>query len=98
MAKTSAPKIQEVKVRAVRVPMDEPHQTASGVVTESPLVLADVVTDTGVIGHSMVFTYTSAALKPTADMIRNLEPLVTGAELAPVELERALLHFYCTES
>ena len=59
MAKTSVPKIQEVKVRAVRVPMDEPHQTASGVVTESPLVLADVVTDTGVIGHSMVFTYTS---------------------------------------
>ena len=91
MAKTSVPKIQEVKVRAVRVPMDEPHQTASGVVTESPLVLADVVTDTGVIGHSMVFTYTSAALKPTADMIRNLEPLVTGAELAPVELERKLM-------
>jgi mandelate racemase len=47
--------------------MAEPHQTASGVITESPLVLTDVVTDTGISGHSIVFTYTPAALKPSKD-------------------------------
>ena len=53
-----APKLAELRVRAVRVPMAEPHRTASGVVAESPLVLTDVVTDDGVVGHSIVFTYT----------------------------------------
>jgi hypothetical protein len=48
MPKNSLPKIQELRVRAVRVPMKEPHQTASGVITESPLVLTDIITDTGI--------------------------------------------------
>ena len=44
--------IQEFRVRALRVPMTEPHRTASGVVAESPLVLTDVLTSAGVIGRS----------------------------------------------
>lgn len=90
MSKHSWAKIGELKVRAVRVPMAEPHQTASGVVTESPLVLTDVVTDSGISGHSIVFTYTTAALKPTAEMIRNLEGFVQGENLAPIEIEQKL--------
>ena len=70
--------------------MKEPHQTASGVITESPLVLTDVITDIGTSGHSMVFTYTPAALKPTAELIQNLEPLVKGDVLAPAEVEQKL--------
>jgi mandelate racemase len=70
--------------------MTEPHRTASGVVAESPLVLTDVTTDAGVIGRSLVFTYTPAALGPTAELIRNLEPLVKGEALAPVEMEQKL--------
>jgi len=38
----------------------------------------------------VVFTYTAAALKPTADLIRNLEPLIQGELLAPAELEQKL--------
>ena len=38
----------------------------------------------------MVFTYAPAALKPTAELIRNLEPLVKGELLAPVEIEQKL--------
>jgi len=90
MSQDSTPKIEGFRVRAVRVPMAEPHQTASGVITESPLVLTDVITDAGVVGHSIVFTYTAAALKPTAELVRNLEPLVKGQLLAPAELENTL--------
>ncbi|MGB9274068.1 MAG: enolase C-terminal domain-like protein [Terrimicrobiaceae bacterium] len=54
------------------------------------MVLTDIVTDTGITGHSMVFTYTSAALKPTAELICNLEALVKGELLAPVEIEQKL--------
>jgi mandelate racemase len=60
------------------------------VVAESPLVLTDVLMDDGTVGHSIVFTYTPAALKPTADLIRNLEELIRGDELAPLAVEQKL--------
>ena len=77
------PVIRELRVRAVRVPLPEPHRTASGVITESPLVLIDAITEEGVAGHAIVFTYTPAALRPTADLIANIEPLMKGEPLAP---------------
>jgi mandelate racemase len=82
-------RIESLRVRAVRVPM-HPHQTASGTVSESPLVLTDVVTDQAAVGHSIVFTYTTAALKPTAELIQSLAELVNGEELAPSALEQKL--------
>ena len=91
MTKDSSPTIQGFRVRAVRVPMTEPHQTASGVITESPLVLTDIYTNTGISGHSIVFTYTPAALKPTAELIQNFESLVKGELLAPAN-SRAKSH------
>src|SRR5689334_20023157 len=83
-------RIRELRVRAVRVPLPEPHRTASGVIADSPLVLTDVEIEGGAPGHSMVFTYTPAALKPTADLIRNLEPMLRGEPLAPADIERKL--------
>jgi len=82
--------IRELRVRAVRVPMQEPHRTSSGVVTESPLILIDIVTDEGVTGHGIVFTYTATALQSTADLIRNLEPLLKGEQLTPGDIEHKL--------
>ena len=70
--------------------MTDPHQTASGVITESPLILTDIITNTGIRGHSIVFTYTPVALKPTAQLIHNFEALVTGEVLAPMEIEQKL--------
>lgn len=82
--------IREIKVRAVKVPMREPHKTASGTITESPLVLTDVITEEGVVGHSYVFCYTAMALKPTALLIKSLETLVAGRAVEPLEIERLL--------
>ena len=92
---SQTPKIRELRVRAVRVPMAHPHQTASGTITESPLVLVDAATDEGTIGHGMVFTYTTAALKPTADLVRNFEPLVKDKPLAPREIHYSLQRRFC---
>jgi mandelate racemase len=86
--------VRELRVRAVRVPMVEPHRTASGVVSESPLVLVDITTDAGVVGHGMVFTYTALALQPTAELVRNMAPLVVGEALAPADLERRLARLF----
>jgi hypothetical protein len=83
-------RIESLRARAVRVPVVPPHQTASGTVTESPLVLIDVVTDQSVIGHSIVFTYTAAVLKPTAELVQNLAPLIEREALAPAAIEQKL--------
>jgi mandelate racemase len=59
-------------------------------VAESPLILTDITTNTGVRGQSMIFTYTPVALKPTADLIQNCAPLLLGDPLAPAEIEQKL--------
>jgi mandelate racemase len=82
--------IRELRVRAVKVPMAHPHKTASGTITESPLVLTDVLTEEGVVGHSYVFCYTALALKPVALLVKGLEPLIAGQPVAPLEIERLL--------
>jgi mandelate racemase len=70
--------------------MTHPHRTASGTITESPLVLTDVLTEEGVVGHSYVFCYSALALKPTALLVKGLEPLLVGQPVAPVEVEQLL--------
>lgn len=81
-------RIRELRVRAVKVPLTEPHRTASGTITESPLVLTDVLTDQDVVGHSYVFCYAAFALKPAALLIKSLEPLIAGQPVAPFDIER----------
>jgi len=54
------------------------------------LVLTDGIAEDGTVGHSIVFTYTLAALKPTADLIRNFETLVRAEPLAPAEIAQKL--------
>jgi mandelate racemase len=83
-------KISSFQVRCVSVPMPVPHRTASGVVAVSPLVLLSVDTDQGVRGHSITFTYTPAALKPAAELMKNIEPLVAGQALAPAAVSEML--------
>jgi mandelate racemase len=90
VSKASHPAVDRFRVRAIRLPMRDPHTTASGVVSESPLVLIDVFLDDGTAGHSVIFTYTAAALEPTATLVRNCEALVKGESLAPAEIEQKL--------
>jgi mandelate racemase len=86
----TAPTIRGLRVRAVDVPLDPAVRTAAGAVRSAPLVLMDLETEDGVTGRAYVFTYTPAALGPTAAMAANLAPLVAGQRLAPAALSRAL--------
>ena len=84
------PKIRSVRVRTVRVPLPVPHTTASGTVAESPLVLTDVECDDGGVGHSIVFTYTPAALKPVAELVSGFADWIKGDAAAPYDIEQTL--------
>jgi len=82
--------IQGIEVRCMRVPMGHPHRTASGVITESPLVFVDLRTSSGAIGRSFVFTYTATAMEPVARLTAAMEPLIQGKPLAPQALNHEL--------
>ncbi|MEH6625592.1 MAG: enolase C-terminal domain-like protein [Motiliproteus sp.] len=79
-----------IQVRGVRLPMIEAHRTASGEITESPLVLVDVTTADGSVGHGLVFTYTVAALNPLMQLLQNMGPLLVGQPLAPASVMEQL--------
>lgn len=88
--KTDVAKIKNVRVRPVMTPMREPHRTASGAIAACPLVLTDVITDTGMVGRSYIFCYTKLALKPAAQMVEGLAALVVDQPLAPLAIYQQL--------
>jgi mandelate racemase len=82
--------IRKVTAKAQRVPMAEPHRTASGVVAEATVVRIDLETSEGVAGRSIVFSYTPPALEPLAQLVTNVGALAEGKPLDPASLWRAL--------
>lgn len=86
MPLSEAPKITALNVRTCVVPIDPPVQTASGTVPVAPLIVIDLETDASVTGQTYLFTYTTIALQPTADLVRGLAPLVVGQRLAPTRI------------
>jgi mandelate racemase len=90
LVNASALKIRSLRATPVNVPLARPHPTASGVVGSAPLVLLDLETDQGLTGHAYVFCYTPIALKPIADLMESLLPLIQGDVVAPRALASKL--------
>ncbi|MFZ5559087.1 MAG: enolase C-terminal domain-like protein [Pseudomonadota bacterium] len=82
--------IRRLTARAVNVPMRLPLATSGGTVATAPLVLVDLVTAEGVTGCGYIFAYTPIAVRPLADLVRNLEPVLAGEAVAPLAIERKL--------
>jgi mandelate racemase len=82
--------VTSLRTRAVVVPMRRPLATAGGAVSEAPLVLIDVETSSGVVGHAYSFAYHAWALKPVLAMFDVLADKVRGRPLEPKALQAEL--------
>jgi mandelate racemase len=82
--------IRSLRARAVHVPLRIPLETSSGTIRIAPLALLDLHTDQGVTGRTYLFCYTPLVLKPVCDLLANLEPVLQGVSLAPLEIGRLL--------
>lgn len=82
--------ISGLRLRGVNVPMRRPLVTRGGTVGIAPLALVDLYTEQGVAGSTYLFCYTPLALQPVLQMLANLEPLLKGQPLAPLDLDRQL--------
>jgi mandelate racemase len=82
--------ISGFRLRAVNVPMRLPLETSTGTISVAPLVLIDLQTEEGAIGHSYLFCYTPLVLKPVVVLLSNLAPSLKGLSVSPLELARKL--------
>ena len=80
--------ITKIDIRPILLPMAEPHRTASGVIAESPLILIDITNNDGLVGHSMLFTYTKLTLRSMTDFLEDLKTLLIGQKLAPLAISQ----------
>ncbi|KNZ33859.1 MAG: hypothetical protein AD742_03770 [Methylibium sp. NZG] len=87
---SDAPTITGFTVRVVNPPLATPHATAGGLVASFPMLLADLKTDAGIVGHAYVFTYSMTYAPSIARLVRDLAPLVVGQPCRPAELHAAL--------
>ena len=83
-------KIRDIQVRAVVAPLEPPVRTASGHVTQAPMLLIDLATDSSVIGRAYLFGYHAFTLAPLRELVRALGEMIKGDEVTPVELDKKL--------
>jgi mandelate racemase len=83
-------RIRDVQARPVLAPLAPPIRTASGSVTQAPLLLIDLTTQEGVVGRSYLFGYQPFTLAPLRDLVLALGETIKGEAVAPVDLDRAL--------
>src|SRR5207245_2870767 len=83
-------RIRDLQARAVVAPLEPPVRTASGHVTEAPLLLIDLTTDEGIVGRSYLFGYHAFTLAPLRELVVALGEIVKGNVLAPVELDKTM--------
>lgn len=88
----SAPalKLREIKTYPVIAPLKTPVTTASGALTEAPLLLIDLVTEQGVTGRAYLLAYQRPMLKPLDVLVQSLAEMIVGDPVVPADLERKL--------
>ena len=82
--------ITGLTARAVHVPLRHALETSNGTIRIAPLALLDLETSEGVTGRTYLFCYTPLVLKPVCELLANLEPVLQGLPLAPLEIDRTL--------
>ncbi len=90
MAELPSLRLQTLRLRLLSVPLRIPLQTSSGSVDKAPLALFDLVSEEGPVGRSYLFCYTPLMLRPLAQLVEELRPLLQGVSLAPQALAQSL--------
>jgi mandelate racemase len=92
MAAAPTPRLTVRAIRAVgvEVPMRYALGTSRGTITRAPLLLIDLDTAEGVTGRSYLWGYFPAALPAIASILGEVERVVKGEAVAPLDLWRKL--------
>jgi mandelate racemase len=78
--------LRSIRVRAVNVPLRRPVIAAIGRFDHWPLVLVDIETTDGVVGHSYVAPYRAAAVPAIVRELNDVAAILTGKPIAPFDM------------
>ena len=80
--------IKDVRVRAVVIPLKRPVVSKVGMFREWPVILIDLYTHEGIVGHSYLEPYLRQSLRYIAAVIEDLSEAARGQAVAPFDLYR----------
>lgn len=83
-------RVEGVRTTPVVIPLTRPVTTASGTVDRAPLVLIDLRTTDGVVGHAYLFSYYPWALAALDRLVGALAEMIVDDPVAPVALGEKL--------
>jgi mandelate racemase len=81
-------KVRAIRCVAVEIPMTYALGTSRGTLTKAPLLLIDLETEEGITGHSYIWCYFPAVLPALTRIIAEVERVVVGSNVAPLDLWR----------
>ncbi len=83
-------KITKLKARSVLAPFRIVPTTASARIEDAAMVLIDLETNQGLVGHSYLFTYSKSMLQPTVSCVTEISETIVGLLIAPLDINRTL--------
>lgn len=83
-------RVSRLHARAVDIPLRQPVQTSAGTLASTPMVLLDLHTDDGLVGHSYLRCYTSRLLRGLRSVLEDLAELIVAKPAGPAELAAVL--------
>jgi mandelate racemase len=86
--------IRRIRTRSVSAPMKRPLRTSVGAVSSAPLVLIDIETAEGIVGHAYLFAYVPAACAALETLIADMATQLCGDPIAPIANQRKAARRY----
>jgi mandelate racemase len=83
-----------IRARPVMAPMRYALGTSAATVRTAPLLLVDLITEEGVVGHAYQFCYTPAAQPAIVAILNDVEGAIRGDSLAPLDVWAKLAKRY----
>lgn len=80
--------LQHVRVRAVNVPLQRPIVSKVGLFRDWPMILIDLYTNEGVVGHSYLEPYLRQSFRYIIPVIEDLAEAAKGQTIAPFDAYR----------
>jgi mandelate racemase len=78
--------VRAIHAVGVEVPMTYALGTSRAVIHSAPLLLIDVETEEGIVGHAYLFCYITGAAAAIANILEEVERVVKGDRVAPLDL------------
>jgi mandelate racemase len=83
--------VRGVTTRAVAAPLNFALGTSVTVIRAVPLLLVDLLTDEGIVGHAYLFSYTPAGAKSIALLLAEAVDLIKGRPAKPSAIYQSLV-------